>query len=161
LRRWLSRPDCPPALRECKVLFDKVFHGADTPVEDEAIMSAVTLAARLKHRGVIFTRHSTHVGNSLVFFYPEGDRTRRRPVPGSIKYVFDGKFAVQRQIPVYDGTTDPFRHYPGFPAKLYSADLSTTLEVVEVEWVTGHYARWLMPSGKVVVLSLSRVSVFS
>jgi len=25
LKRWLSRPDCPPVIKECKILFDKAY----------------------------------------------------------------------------------------------------------------------------------------
>jgi hypothetical protein len=34
LRRWLGRPDCPPAIRECKKLFDK-WYGPSTTGEND------------------------------------------------------------------------------------------------------------------------------
>ena len=81
------------------------------------------------------------------------------PVPGLIKYIFQDKgtvfLAVQRQIPLPSGVVDPFRFYPFFPAKLYSSGLLRSLELVELEWLAGHCARWEMPSGHSVILSLT------
>jgi hypothetical protein len=193
LRRWLARPDCPPAIQECKILFDKAYApkcrddtvvggGDDVFVEatddDDPTPSPITvpddlrpllkgmkvsLRARLQHHRVIYARSSTHLGNSLIHFYPHGDRTKS-PIPGSIKYIFlrDGRwaFAVQRHLAVGDGILDPFSFYVDFPAKLYSPALTDTLEVIEVSWVMSHFARWQISSDAVVVLSLSRVRVF-
>ena len=82
-----------------------------------------------------------------VFVYGRFDRQARR-----------GGSGTQRQLPAPADELDPFRHYPGFPAKLYCSRLSHELEIVQAEWVVSHYARWTMPSGCVVVLLLSRVS---
>ncbi|KJA13345.1 hypothetical protein HYPSUDRAFT_151691, partial [Hypholoma sublateritium FD-334 SS-4] len=39
LRRWIARPDCPPFLRECQLLFTKTFGGgrANTDSHDDEI----------------------------------------------------------------------------------------------------------------------------
>ena len=178
LRQQLARSDSPPALHECKRLLDKYFRiksdvGTVTAEEESTPPNKTKipqelrrllkkthalLAARLVLDGVTYCRSSTHIGNSLIYYYSNGDRTRR-PIPGSIKYIVDGKFATQRQLAVPANVLDPFRHYPGFPAKLYSSSLSDELEIVQTDWVVGHYARWIMPSGNVVVLALSRVSL--
>jgi hypothetical protein len=189
VRRWLSRPDCPAVLREVKDLFDKAYSpkyddysnmGEDPDDFDDTTPSdspakgiiptdlrplvtgnRVTLQARFKHGGVVYARSSTHTGNSLVYFYPCGNKSSR-PVPGSIKYVFnDGgrvAFAVQRQLDMYPGTVDPFVHYPDFPARLYSSSLADQIEKVEVEWVQSHFARWKISREHAVVLNLSKVS---
>lgn len=124
--------------------------------------SKVILRARFNHHGVIYARSSTHLGNSLIHFYPNGDKSLP-PIPGSIKYIFATRhtvaFAVQRHLNKCAGTIDPFTRYPDFPAKLYSAALADKLEVVEVDWVMSHFARWQISSGHVVVLSLSKVSL--
>ena len=105
--------------------------------------SKVVLHARLKLNGVVYARSSTHLGNSLVHYYVNGDKTSP-PTPGCIKYIFESNdrisFAVQRQLPIHDGSMDPFRNYPHFPVSMYSADLSLSLEVVQIEWVMGHFA---------------------
>ncbi|KAF8589288.1 hypothetical protein K439DRAFT_1333119, partial [Ramaria rubella] len=97
LQRWLGRSDCPPAIKECKLLFDKAY----APQCDEYISSnldqnflssskpvpvpcdlqhlvkqpKVIFHAWLPFGCIIYARYSTHCGNSLVFFYPSGDKT--------------------------------------------------------------------------------------
>lgn len=123
--------------------------------------SRIVLRARLKHNGLVYARSSTHLGNSLIYFYPRGDRSSPL-TPGSVKYIFDKDgqtaFAVQRHLDMHRGTIDPFAPYPDFPAKLYSSTLSDHLEFVEVDWVFSHFARWQISPEHVVVLSLSKVS---
>ena len=105
----------------------------------------------------MYARHLTHIGNSLVVFYPTGD-TSLPAMPGSIKYIFEhgGKtfFALQCQNPAPSNTLDPFCHYPHFPAQLYCADLSPELEKVDPSWVVFHYAQWSFMPTLVVVLTL-------
>ncbi|KAG2126385.1 uncharacterized protein EDB93DRAFT_1066353, partial [Suillus bovinus] len=110
---------CPPAIQECKVLFDRMYAPksttsldkelAEDPLDDSAI-----LHARLRFDGIIYSRASTHVGNSQVLFYPQGDRLSS-PVPGSIQHIYamptgELVFAVHRQLSLYchDHTIDPF-----------------------------------------------------
>jgi len=183
LKRWLAKPDCPAVIKECKILFDKIYApkvpeentdkgGVDTnhvntepktipedlhpllgPLQRQAIMPA-----RLRYNGIIYATSKTHAGNSLIYFYPGGNRST--PVPGSIKYIYQdqGRFllAVQRQLPASDDTPDPYAIYPDFPAKLYSSQLSAVLEQVQVDWIYSHYARWNFSASQSVVLSLSR-----
>jgi hypothetical protein len=97
---WLSRADCPPAIQECKVLFDRMYapksatsideeHDEDLLDDSVQVPSSalpaiipkdlytlikrqkVVLRARLKFNGVIYSRASTHVGNSQVLVYPQ------------------------------------------------------------------------------------------
>ena len=120
----------------------------------------VVLHARFTHDGVVYARSSTHIGNSLIYFYPGGELSLT-PVPGCIKYIFNGpngiSFAVQRHLDSAVNTVNPFAPYPDFPAALYSSSLAEKLEVVEVGWVTSHFARWKISSENVVVISLSKV----
>lgn len=169
-----------PAIQECKRLFDKAYaplhetYDEDLPDEDDTstpvprdlksfVKTRTTLLrARLRHNHVTYTRSSTHVGNSLIYFYPNGDRTSP-PQPGCIEHIFslDGRmvFAMRRQLPLRDGAVDPFRHYPHFPARLHSAKLATGLEVVKVDEVMCHFARYRISLEDVVVLSLSKVCI--
>ena len=192
LRSWLSRPDCPTAIRECKILLDKAYcfpngnpdithdglvvktepsRETKVPYELRNVVGRQTavLRAHVKDKtGVIYSRASTHLGNSLIFFYPQGDRSSK-PVPGSIKYIYEEDdsfvFAVRRQLPLLsvgaETSSDPFSAYPHFPARLYSAMLQENLECVRFSWVVGHYARWAVSDDRVVVLNLSRVRQFS
>lgn len=191
LRRWLSRPDCPEAVKECKALFDKSYpQNVDTngigDVDDEMATyvlevqkkpqttpadlllltgsQRVVLHARFKSLGVVYTRSSTHLGNSLICFYPLGDISSP-PIPGSIKYIFSSGdeiiFAVQRQLPcvVGDLVVDPYAPYPNFGAKLYQSRLGDLLEKVKVDWISCHFARWNMTPKYAVVLPLSKASI--
>lgn len=119
------------------------------------------LRARVHHNGYIFSTSSTHLGNSLVYFYPGGNR-QSSPVPASIKHIFTREgsilYAVQRQLNVPEGTLDPFKAYPHFPAKLYSTQLGQSIEAVNPEWVMCHYARCDITESTAVVLALSQVS---
>jgi len=184
LKRWLAKPDCPLVMKECKQLFDKIYSPkkSDTDAiatEDDDIIEPVSapaelhtflkgpkqvmMPARAQHNGVMYSTAKTHLGNSLIQFYPRGD-TMSPPIPGSIKHIYrDGAntyLAVQRQLPANNAITDPFAHYPYFPAKIYSSQLSQTLELVKLSWIFSHYARWSFTPDYAVVLSLNRVCVF-
>ncbi|KAF8953884.1 hypothetical protein BDZ97DRAFT_1678653 [Flammula alnicola] len=160
LKRWLARPDCPPFLKACKAAFDKAFgqeREQDTWQNDD-----VALRARHRFDNVFFSHASTHVGNSLILYYPDGDYGAT-PLPGSIEYIVVTKnkgvvYAVRRQLPAPSGSLDPFRFYPHFLAKTYSTTLSTDLQIIYPEWVISHYARWKLDKDRAVVLTLSRVS---
>jgi len=187
LHAWLSWPDCPQAVKECKVLLDQAYgvNGNDTTIIDPleeyvrpldtaratnvppdlgefVCLCRTVLRAHLRHAGVVFSRSSTNVGNSQIMFYPSGDQSLQA-VPGLIKYIFEGDdgsmaFAVQWQEALRrNGEGDPFAAYPHFPAKLYSAQASEKLEKVKILWVVSHYACWAI-SEEVVVLSLCHVS---
>jgi hypothetical protein len=186
LRRWLGRSDCPPVIKECKRLFDKAY-GSRSDADDGSgreilpefkrasqhvpedlkslvKSSQVMLQPRFEScDNVMYSTQSVHQGNSLIYFYPNGNRSSS-PIPGSIKYIFiqEGHkptFAVRRQLPRLpeDGIVDPFSKYPYFPAKLYHSQLSDVLEEVKIDWVMCHYARWEMSSEHAVVLILSKV----
>ena len=188
LRSWLSRPDCPTAIRECKILLDQAYRFPDgnpdithdglvmkselsketkVPCELQDVVGrqTVVLRAHVKDKtGVVYSRASTHLRNSLILFYPRGDRLSK-PVPGSIKYIYEEDdsfiFTVRRQLPLLsvgvETSSDPFSAYPHFPARLYSVVLQEILEYVRFSWVVGHYARWAVSDDRVVVLNLSRV----
>ncbi|KAG2079398.1 uncharacterized protein F5147DRAFT_785098 [Suillus discolor] len=119
----------------------------------------VVLHARTLYGGSIYTRYSTHVGNSLILYYPSGARNMQR-TPGIIKYIFEMeqgvRFAVQRHLPL-DSHPDLFRHYPHFPACLYSSALAENLEIVMPEWVVSHFMRWNFSARHIVVVSLCLV----
>ncbi|KAG1866120.1 hypothetical protein F4604DRAFT_1928133 [Suillus subluteus] len=177
LKYWLNRPSCPPVFKEVKALFDRfvspsintnpIFTTPPTPtnITPEDLrqlihVRQVVLHARTLHEGSIYTRDSTHVGNSLIFYYPSGVRNAQ-PVPGIIKYIFEKeqgvRFAVQRHLPLHSHP-DPFRHYPHFPARLYSSALADNLEIVMLGWVVSHFVRWNFSPHHIVAVSLCRDS---
>ncbi|KAG1800473.1 uncharacterized protein HD556DRAFT_1230260 [Suillus plorans] len=161
LRRWLARPDSLPVIQECRDIFDRVYAPKSVENSSQERRTAI-LRATLKFEGVIYSRASTHLGNSQILFYPRGDRTLT-PVPASIKYIYgtltgELLFAAQRHLPLdrHDCTIDPFSIYPDFPAKMYSTELESRLENVKVTWVVSHFARWTVSDRHAVILSLSR-----
>jgi hypothetical protein len=117
------------------------------------------LHARILHGGSIYTRDSTHVGNSLILYYPGGIRNVQ-PMPGIIKYIFKTEqgvgFAMLHHLPL-KSHLDPFRHYPHFPAWLYLLALPDHLEIVIPEWVVSHFTRWIFSTQHIVAVSLSLV----
>ena len=179
LRGWLARKGHSPALQSCRDLLEKAFGRRSSSHLTTGSRSEVTtpsdlrvlihsekarLRAHATFLNVVYSRSSTHVGNSLVEYYPCGEREKASEI-GSIKYIYERngglRFAVQHQLPVTDDSiVDPFKsYYPDFPAALYSSRLGETLEEVNPEWVLGHYARWQWHSDLCVVLHLSKVCI--
>ncbi|KAF7324374.1 hypothetical protein MVEN_02647000 [Mycena venus] len=68
LRRWLNRSDCPQVIREFKRLFDLAFTPRD--FREETPPKNDQEHAHYNFQGVNYSRASTHLGNSLVLFYP-------------------------------------------------------------------------------------------
>lgn len=182
LRQWINRPDCPAILKECKLLFDKAFGNdvskadSDKPADSAYITTPailrplvkspkVALRAQFNLNETAYCRSTTHVGNSLVMFYPKGDKSQE-PIPGSIEHIiFEPNrkvtLTVRRQLPTLPGFVDPYVEWPHFPARVYSTSLSSQLEGVDPEWITSHYARWAFDKNHAVILNLSRVCACS
>ncbi|KAG9223512.1 hypothetical protein CCMSSC00406_0007004 [Pleurotus cornucopiae] len=182
LRRWLSKDDCPKPIHEFKALFDKVFTprrrneaeehamginaakqttACKTPPDLFAVIKTprVVLRAYAGHKGTILARASTHVGSSLVSFYPGGDASVN-PVPGSIQYIIEGEtccqLAIRRHKSSPTSVADPFRHWPHVPISLYSAALEPELEIVELDWVVGHVGRYPYSADLVAIIRVHR-----
>ena len=188
LRRWLSDPNATPVFQEISDLFNKIYRArgsgddvaAESPIDEENTKQSwaipkdlstllpfagrsIFLQARIKLSGTMYSVAKTHIRNSMILFYPNGNLVSKY-VAESITYIFSCDrnrylFAVQRQLPLDDDVVDPFCIYPYFPARLYSSQLSSSLECVETDWVFGHCARWKLNESHTVVLSLSRVSI--
>ena len=176
LKQWLGRQDCPVFLQECKVIFDKAFGKSSVndcpaasafgPVPEglKHIICGTKIALHARHSvgDIVYSHCSTHIGNSLVAFYPGGNRSSP-PVPGSIQHITvypnqDVVYLVKCQMPASPGLVDPYVDYLHFPACLYTNALSPDLDLVRPDWILSHYARWAINNDHVVVLILSRVS---
>lgn len=181
LKCWLNRPSCPPVFREVKLLFDRFVSPPINATPSDPLecrptslrpkgvipeelfrlikVQRAVLHARILHNGSTYTRDSTHVGNSLILYYP-GSVKSVQPTPGIIKFIFETQqgvaFAVRCHLPLHS-YPDPFRYYPHFPAHLYSSVLSDHLEIVMPEWVVSHFARWNFSAQHIVAVSLCRV----
>ncbi|KAF8234607.1 hypothetical protein L208DRAFT_1260918, partial [Tricholoma matsutake] len=84
LQRWLKRPECPKIIWQFKHIFDKFFSPANYRDED---FSSDTMSSQhsVVHNSVNFTRCSTHLGNSLVLYYPSSSSLT--PIAGSIQMI--------------------------------------------------------------------------
>ncbi|KAF9555250.1 hypothetical protein CPC08DRAFT_611241, partial [Agrocybe pediades] len=148
LRRWLRRADCPEVLRHFKALFDKAF-SPHVRAESEPRLQTSPLpveVAHYKHNGINFSRARTHVGNSLVLYYPTPNSIN--PIAGSIQKITTStagvRLHIQRQAPLKEGQRDPFARYPHFPARTYSSEMQKMprLDVVGFSSVVSHVARY-------------------
>ncbi|KAJ6626394.1 hypothetical protein B0H10DRAFT_1655393, partial [Mycena sp. CBHHK59/15] len=115
--------------------------------------------AHYTHKGVNFSCASTHLGNSLLLYYPSNEATA--PIAGSIqKIVMHGEkvlFSIQRQAPLPLGKSDPFLRYPHFPAKTYSSKMEDVIDAISPSSVLSHCARFKFSDDHAVILNLSRV----
>jgi hypothetical protein len=159
LKQWLARPDCPLAIKECKILFDRLL--SPTTISKPVTSST---PARIQHDGFFYTKSTTHLGNSLILFSPGGD-TAKPLVPGQIKYISITRnltiFNVHRYLPLESGVTDPFQPYRHIPIKLYSSQLNSRVEIVQVNWVAGHFALCPVSDKHIAVVSLFQVRFLS
>lgn len=175
LRQWLGRSDCPKVINECGAILDNIYDGVIEP--DDMVGKQVTLPnelalkigsktgmLRAHHRtnGVVFSRASTHVGNSLVIYSPNHD-PQLPDVYASIQYIFrlsqneEWRFAVKMQ-PGIPGSRDPFSSWSDYPASMKLRKLDDTLELVNMNWVHSQYARWAVSEEHVFTLPLRPVS---
>jgi hypothetical protein len=185
LKAWVLRLDCPPAIKECATLYNKFFPSTDEqrienqedapethqtkpqhlPQELRDLLTSadVQRCIRLKQHGSLYTTSTVHLGNSLVYYYRNGNK-QDSPTPGQIQHIFARErqhyFAVLCHKPAPDGRLDPFRFYNHIPIKIYSSDFAERLEIIQADWVFGHCARWSMGANLVAIVSLSRVRAF-
>jgi len=166
IRRWLRRPDCPAVIREFKRLFELSFvtsnrRAANFDTDDEANFAKLTTEpAHFKYDGTNYSRASTHLGNSIVLFYPPN--LESEAVAGSIQKIEvaeDGvHFWIQRQKPLAQSKHDPFSRFPSYLAKTYSSSMSgQNPERIPIADVLGHAARFEFSDGRAVIVDLSRV----
>lgn len=157
LRWWLHRDDCPEALRQFKLLFDEAF-SRKPQKDDEKYHPRRTEVAHITYNGVNYSRATTHLGNSLVLYYPSPKINT--PIAGSIEKIMvlgtAVKLSIRRQMQLPPGSYDPFLRYPAFPARLYSAEMGEALDVVPLGSVLSHVARYKFLN-QAMILNLSRV----
>jgi hypothetical protein len=110
IRRWLKRPECPEVIRQFKNLFDKAFPSKIRDVKETDTKSKLVELAHYTYNGFNFSRSSTHLGNSLILYYPTPSSTI--PVAGSIQKIDNSGnqvyFVVKRQAALPLAKFDPF-----------------------------------------------------
>ena len=178
LKCWISKPDCPPVIKECRELFNKVYASKILDNDDSVTVEEATtmpihstsaeLHVLLKDAQEVAMcarmRHNSSVYSSSKYLYPHGDRALSS-IPSSIKYVCcEGQTAylgVQHQLSLENAVLNTFAHYPPFPARVYSSSLSQTLEQVQPDWIFSHYVWMNFTANHAVVLSFNRAYVKS
>ncbi|KAJ7658858.1 hypothetical protein DFH06DRAFT_990078 [Mycena polygramma] len=159
LRRFLNRSDCPEVIKQLKVLFDLSFSPRNDRSEESAPAENGKDRAHYTYQGVNYSRASTHLGNSLVLYYPSGAPSA---IAGSIQRIgTEGEktiFHIQRQAPLPAGKFDPFAPFPHFPPKTYSSRMEDVVDKVSPSSILSHCTRYEFTDDRAVILDLSRVS---
>ncbi len=166
LRRYLSRPECPQHVREFKRLLDKALPPKDQremKFEADPPMLTQTSHAYYTYHNVIYSQASTHLGGSLVCYYPHSASSELRV--GSIQDIRSEHgqvvFKIQRQEPLPSSKYDPFQRYPDFLATTFSSRMvDGTLDSVHPKLVRSHVARYEFSDERAVILDLCRVSIY-
>ncbi|KAJ7642971.1 hypothetical protein DFH06DRAFT_999285 [Mycena polygramma] len=158
LRRWLRRSDCPEIIKQFKAIFDRAFGQRSEVVGTSPPLAKDGDRAEYMFNGTNFSRASTHLGNSLVLYYPSAAAST--PVAGSIERILsrgqETSFSIRRQALLPPGKSDPFaRYFPYFPAQTYSSKMQDITDTVQPSMVLSHYARYEFKD-RAVVLDLSR-----
>ncbi|KAJ3897622.1 hypothetical protein F5879DRAFT_760144, partial [Lentinula edodes] len=161
-RRILRHSDCPPLLKYCGQLINKVYGLSKLEGETGESDNIETGQLCLTPFGNYYAiPEATGKANSYVCFFPDGDR-QAEWAAGQIRHIFceNGKtrFAIRRSHPIASPSNkqDPFKLFwnQGFQAKMFSSLFSNELELVEYDWVLAHTARWELCPGKTVCLCL-------
>lgn len=162
IRWWLKRDNCPEVIRQFKLIFDRTFSQKARPVGDDW-RERLGEVAHVVRDGVHYSRAATHLGNSLISYYPS--QSASVPVVGSIQKITangrDAWMAVKRHAPLPSNTYDPFKCYPSFPARLYSSTMLSDEDHIPINSIICHVARFNLSSDRAVILKLSRVSPIS
>jgi hypothetical protein len=162
IRRWLRRPECPEAIRQLKVLFDKCFVPANsTKGTGEFVVRKGSRRAYAKYDGVNFSGASTHAGNASIFYRPSASVP---PAAGQIQRIEEVRTAsgtkirlyVRRYQPLAQGLYDPFQRYPHFHAKTFSSTLEHWEDEIDLDDIVCHAARFDYSHGRSVFVDLSR-----
>jgi len=158
IHHWLRRTDCPEALKQLKILFDKCFVPTESPEEH---FKPGSHRSYVKHNGAVFSPYLTHEGNATIVYRPNPNEN---PIAGRIKQIdnivtLNGthtRLLVRAHLPLPKASYDPFRIFPDFPVKTYSTHMKDSLDVVDLDDVVIHAARFDFSHNRSVFLNLSR-----
>ncbi|KAJ3926665.1 MAG: hypothetical protein NXY57DRAFT_867152, partial [Lentinula lateritia] len=160
LRRWLHRPDCPQAIKQVQVIFNKCFVPVNAPRFTEDFVQAKGLhRAYVQSNGVNFSGVETHIGNATIIYRSAASEI---PIPGQIQFIENAPtrsalrlhVRAYRQLPT--NIYDPFLQYPYLQSATYLSRLSDTEEIISLDNVVSHAARFDYSHGRSVFVNLSR-----
>ncbi|KAE9388291.1 hypothetical protein BT96DRAFT_960233 [Gymnopus androsaceus JB14] len=154
IHRWLHRPDCPKAIKQLKVLFDKSFVPANaTSQTKEFVEMKGTRHAYASFNGINFSGVDTHAGNANIFYRPSPKPdTKNKPTPdGTILHLH-----VQPYKRLSKHLYNPFLQYPHFSATTYSSTLIASANIITLDAIIAHAACFDYSLGRSVLVNLSR-----
>jgi hypothetical protein len=159
----LNRDDCPEALWQLKLHFDKVF-SQHLPKDYSKNHQRPTEIVHIFHNGRNYSHASTHLGNSLILYYPS--LAAVAPIAGSIQKIMvcgePVQLTIRQQALLCTGVYDLFIRYPSFPAQLYSLEMDDGMpDAVPLTCIISHVARFIFGPDQAVILNLSRVGLKS
>ncbi|SJL17814.1 uncharacterized protein ARMOST_21376 [Armillaria ostoyae] len=162
LRHHLNRPNCPQLIRQFKILFDKALppkNQRETTFTADPPSVRQLSHAYYTYRGVTFSRQSTHLGGSLVAYYPT---TKSQDLMvGSIQEIKTESgqvlFAIKRQAPLPVAKFDPFKCYVDFPATTYSSKMvDGPLDSIHPSQIRLHVAQYEFSHECAIIIDLCR-----
>lgn len=157
IRRWLSRPDCPEAVRQLKVMFDRCFKPVNGIVEQENRPQKGSKRAYAKWDGVNFSPSTTHPGNTTIIYRPCHDK---KPIAGVIQEIQNVNETIRLYVRPFENLPshlyDPFSRYPHFSGKTYSSTLREEADVITLDAIISHAARFDYSHNRTVLVNLCR-----
>jgi hypothetical protein len=159
IRRWLGRPDCPEAVCQLKVMFDKCFKPANGMVKQENRPTKGSTRAHAKLDSTNFSRSKTHPGNATIIYRPSPDE---RPIAGVIQEIHNetNSSLIRLHVQPFESLPkhlyDPFLRYPHLSAKTYSSTLREEADVISLDAIVSHAARYDYTHNRSVLVNLCR-----
>jgi len=140
------------------MLFDKCFVPVNAPKNsNEFIHRKGATRAYAKHDGVNFSPYTTHEGNANIIYRPTASEA---PLAGQIQRIENVgntvRVHVRRHLPLPSSLYDPFLRYPHLQAKTYSSTLSDAQDIIDLDDIVAHTARYDYSHNRSVMLNLSR-----
>ncbi len=159
LRRWLRRPDCPEAVKQLKVLFNKHFVPVNAHSQiEKPVQLKSSRRAYFKLDGTNFSRASTHEGNASIIYRATPSTA---PIAGQIRDIVTGPdnafcLHVRPYKPLSGSLYDPFVRYPYLQGTTYASRLQEVEHIIELDDIVAHAARFDYSHGRSVLVNLSR-----
>ncbi|KAE9383260.1 hypothetical protein BT96DRAFT_844312 [Gymnopus androsaceus JB14] len=162
MRHWLHRPDCPEAVWQLKIMFNKCFVPANA-VKPENGLRPMKGPRRAYARwdAANFSAAKTHPGNATIIYQPT---PCEKPIAGQIQDIRNittpSGFTVELHIRPFEHLPkllyDPFSHYPHLSATSYSSTLREKKDIIRLEDIVAHAARFDYSYHRTVLVNLSR-----
>jgi len=115
--------------------------------------AGMKLLRRININGVTYCCANSHIGNSVIQYYPQ--KSSSALVVGEIEYIIIDNgttyLTIRRHQSIPLNTQDPFAKYNDFPGRLYSIDLMEP-EAIKSSQVRTHAARLQLAKKKLAVI---------